>query len=316
MPELSMTRLGLGAASIGNHRWAMSDEDAWLLLEAAWECGIRHFDTAPHYGLGLSERRLGRFLRTKPRTDYVVSTKVGRLLEANPDGARRRDDEDFDVPATYRRVWDFTEAGVRRSLEESLERLGLDHVDVLYAHDPERWNLDRGLESGLTALAALRAEGRVRAIGVGSMVTETLLAGARTGTVDLIMAAGRLTLADQSLAAEVLPACRDHGVCVVAAAVFNGGLLAGHPTEQSTFDYAPVAPAMLQRTQRIEAVCASHEVPLAVAAMRFPLRHAEVRSVVVGAVDPSQVRSNADALTAPVPEDLWLELRSEGLVTA
>ena len=148
------------------------------------------------------------------------------------------------------------------------------------------------------------------------MVTETLLAGTRTGAVDLIMAAGRLTLADQSLAAEVLPACRDHGVCVVAAAVFNGGLLAGHPTEQSTFDYAPVAPEVLERAMRIEAVCASHEVPLAVAAMRYPLRHAEVRSVVVGAVEAAQLRRNADALATPVPEDLWLELRSEGLVAA
>ena len=311
-----MTRLGLGTTGIGNHRLAMSDDDAWPLLETAWDCGIRHFDTAPHYGLGLSERRLGRFLATKPRAEYVVSTKVGRLLEEDPDGARRRDDEGFDVSATHRRVWDFSEAGVRRSLEESLTRLGLDDVDVLYAHDPERWDLDRGLESGLAALAALRAEGRVRAIGVGSMVTDALLAAVRTGAVDLIMAAGRLTLADQSLAAEVLPACRDNGVSVVAAAVFNGGLLADHPTAQSTFDYAPVSPDLLQRALRIEAVCASYEVPLPVAALQYPLRHPAVRSVVVGAVEPAQVRRNADALTAPVPEDLWLELRNEGLVAA
>src|SRR5919205_4164171 len=189
MAEISLPRLGYGAAGLGNHRTQLSDADADRILEAAWVSGIRYFDTAPHYGLGLSERRLGRFLAGLPRDQYVVSTKVGRLLQPNPAGAGLLDDEDFIVPATYRRVWDFSPAGVRRSMEESLGRLGLDRVDVLYLHDPERWDLRRGLAEGLPALVRLRDEGLTTGIGIGSMQTAALVAAARTGVPDLLMVA-------------------------------------------------------------------------------------------------------------------------------
>src|SRR5687767_14581225 len=170
----------------------MSDEDAWAVLEAAWDGGIRSFDTAPHYGLGLSERRLGAFLATKPRADYVVSTKVGRLLRPSPETADRLDDENqFAVPASLRRVWDFSADGVRASLEESLERLGLSEVDILYLHDPEEHDLAADLSTGVPAVAALRDEGLVKAVGIGSKSNGALLASVRTGPLDLAMVAGR-----------------------------------------------------------------------------------------------------------------------------
>jgi D-threo-aldose 1-dehydrogenase len=315
MAEVSLPRLGYGAASIGNHRKALVDAEADRILEAAWGSGIRYFDTAPHYGLGLSERRLGRFLAGRPRDEYVVSTKVGRLLEPDPAGADHLDDEDFVVPATYRRVWDFSAAGVRRSIEESLARLGLDRVDVLYLHDPERWDLRRGLAEGLPALVRARDEGLTTAVGIGSMQTAALLAAARTGAADLLMVAGRYTLADQIGAAELLDACRENEVGIVAAAVFNGGLLAGPITAASTFDYGPTPSAVLARARRIEAVCASFDVPLRAAALQYPLREPTVRSVVVGGTSPDQARENAADMARDIPPQLWERLRAEGLMT-
>jgi D-threo-aldose 1-dehydrogenase len=314
MPDVA-GRLGYGAAGVGNHLRAVTDDEAHALLEAAWDSGVRQFDTAPHYGLGLSERRVGAFLATKPRAEYVLSTKVGRLLEVNPGAAGRMDDEDFVVPADLRRSWDFTETGIRRSLEASLGRLGLDDVDVLYLHDPERWHLDRALDEGLEALNRLRAEGIVTTIGVASMATEALLAGARSGAVDQIMVAGRLTLADQSAAVDVLPACRQHGVAVVAAAVFNGGLLASTPRETSTFDYRAVPPGVLDRARRIATVCESFDVPLTAAALQYPFLHDPVRSVVVGGATPEQIRQNAEHLSVEVPAECWSRLLSDELVT-
>ncbi|HST86339.1 MAG TPA: aldo/keto reductase [Kineosporiaceae bacterium] len=315
MSDLALGRLGYGAANIGNLGSVVTDEQAHELLQTAWDGGIRHFDTAPHYGLGLSEQRLGAFLATKPRAEYVLSTKVGRLLEPNPDGADRLDDEGFVVPAQTRRVWDFTEAGIRRSLEESLIRLGIDSVDVIYLHDPERWDLHTALDLGLPVLCRLRDDSLAAAIGVASMDTPALLAAASSGVVDLVMAAGRYTLADQDAAAEVLPACRENGVGVVAAAVFNGGLLAAPPTEQSTFDYRVVPGDVLERARRIEAVCTAHGVPLTAAALQFPLQDDVVCSVVAGGAAPAQIGQNLAHMSVPIPAALWEQLDSEGLVT-
>jgi D-threo-aldose 1-dehydrogenase len=315
MPDLRLGRLGHGSANVGNLYRAITDDEAWRILETAWDSGVRYFDTAPHYGLGLSERRLGAFLATKPREEFVLSTKVGRLLRPNPAGAGRLDEEhDFAVSADLERVWDVTADGLRRSLEESLDRLGLGAVDVLYLHDPERFDLRRGIDEGLPALAKLRDEGLVRAVGVGSMSTEALLASVRSGVPDLLMVAGRLTLADQEVAAEVLPECRARDVGVVAAAVFNSGLLASAPSAESRFDYRPVPPELLARTRRIAELCEEHGVPLRVAALHYPFQEPTVRCVVVGAGTPEQVRRNAEALAAEVPDDLWRRLREEGLV--
>ena len=316
MPEPRLGRLGYGAANVGNLYRPLDDAEAEQILETAWACGIRYFDTAPHYGLGLSERRLGAFLGTKPRADYILSTKVGRRLEPDPGGAGRWDDEnDFAVPADHKRVWDFSAAGLRRSIEESLQRLGLDRVDIVYLHDPERHDLTRGVRA-VEALAAMREEGVVEAIGVGSMSTDALLVSARTGVLDLLMVAGRFTLADQAAAAELLPECRDRGIGVVCAAVFNSGLLAvDMPDETARFDYGTVPADVLSRVRRIATVCRKHGVSLPVAALQYPLQEPSVRSVVVGGADPGQVRQNATNLTLDVPGALWEQLRAEGLVS-
>ena len=301
-----MGELGLGAANVGNLYRAMSDEDASAVLEAAWDSGIRSFDTAPHYGLGLSERRLGAFLATKPRAEYVVSTKVGRLLRPSPETADRLDDANqFAVSASLRRVWDFSAGGIRASLEESLERLGLSAVDVLYLHDPDEHDLAADLESGVPALAALRDEGLVTAVGIGSKSTEALVAAVRTEALDLAMVAGRYTLLEQ--ADEVVAACRETGVGIVAAAIFNSGLLA-KPRPGGRYEYGAVPPALLAKAERIADVCERHGVTLPEAALQFPLREPAVRSVVVGAATPEQVRENARRMAVAIPEALWDEL--------
>jgi D-threo-aldose 1-dehydrogenase len=314
--ELRFGDLGYGAANVGNLYRAVSDDEAYEILEAAWGCGIRYFDTAPHYGLGLSERRLGAFLATKPRDEYVVSTKAGRLLRPNPGGASRLDDEnDFAVPANLRRVWDFTEAGIRQSLTESLERLGLDRVDVLYLHDPEEHDLHPALATGVPAIVALREEGLVSAVGLGSKSTEALLAGVRTGALDLIMVAGRYTLVEQPVLDEVVPECRARGVGIVNAAVFNSGLLASPtPRGDARYEYRAVPPEVLARAREIAAVCAKYGVELPAAALQYTLRDPLVRTVVVGGAKPEQVRQNAERMQAPIPEELWQRLEREGLV--
>lgn len=307
VPEPDL-RLGLGGAGLGNHQVALDDATARAVLDEAWLRGIRIFDTAPHYGLGLSERRLGAFLAARPRADFEVSTKVGRRLVpvAEPDGSL--DDEGFAVPADHRRVWDFSATGIRQTLEASLERLGLDHVDTVYLHDPERWHLEEALDQGLPALRALRDEGLVRRVGVGSMDLDALTAAAGTGLVDEVMVAGRYTLVDQRAEERLLPLCAEAGVAVVAAAVFNGGLLAGSPHPASTYDYAQVPADVLSRAQRLDEACRRVGVPLPAAALQFPMRHPAVRSVVVGAVDPAQVSANVRLLDTEVPDELWDEV--------
>ena len=314
--DLRLGSLGYGAANVGNLYRAMTDEQAWAVLDAAWEVGIRHFDTAPHYGLGLSERRLGAFLVTKPRSDFVLSTKVGRLLRPSPETAERLDDANgFAVPAALRRVWDFTENGIRNSLQESLERMGLAAVDVLYLHDPEEDDLRPALDSGVAALVTLRDEGLVTAIGVGSKSTDALLAAVRTGVLDLLMVAGRYTLVEQPALEELIPECRAAGVGIVAAGVFNSGLLSSsRPSDGSRYEYADVPADVLERARRIEDVCAAYGVALPVAALQFPLREQVVRCVVVGAAQPRHVRENAERVRAVVPPELWVRLVSEGLI--
>jgi D-threo-aldose 1-dehydrogenase len=278
------------------------------VLEEAWRVGVRLFDTAPHYGLGLSERRLGDFLVTRPRDEVRVSTKVGRRLVTQPNPTGAFDDEGFLVPADSRRTWDFSRDGVRRCVEESLERMRLDRLDTAYLHDPERWDLDVALAQGLPALAELKEQGLVGSIGVGSMDGAALLAAARTGQVDELMVAGRYTLVDQAASEELLPLCAEQEISVVAAAVFNGGLLAGALDASSTYDYGDVPPAVMRRAQEMQHVCAEAVIPLAAAALQFPLRHPAVRSVVVGAVEPGQVEVNARLMSVTIPEELWARL--------
>lgn len=308
--------LGFGGAPLGNMFVEVSDEDAFAVLDEAWNAGVRYFDTAPHYGLGLSERRLGAFLQTKPRDEYVLSTKVGRLVVPNAGGASVDLDSEFRVPATSRRAWDFSADGVRRSLDASLDRLGLDRVDILYLHDPERSDvgLDRALETATPALRALRDQGMVGRIGIGSMVNTAIVAAVRTGALDLAMVANRLTLLDHSALDEVAPVCAAARVELVAAAVFNSGLLA---TDEATghFDYREAPAEMVEQARRIAAVCRNHGVELPTAALQFPLRHGAA-AVVVGANAPGQLTQNVSRLDVSVPDALWAELAAEGLAPA
>lgn len=310
--------LGLGAANLGNLYREMSEATAQGILEAAWERGVRYFDTAPHYGLGLSEVRLGRFLQGMPRDEYVVSTKVGRLLRPRRDGSSKLDSEnDFAVDSRLERTWDFTADGIANSLAESLERLGLDRVDLVYLHDPERHDLDLALAEALPALEQLRADGEVTAIGIGSMVSEALAASVRSADLDLVMVAGRYTLLEQPAAVDVLPACRETGTGIVAASVFNSGLLASNePRRDGRYEYGQLPDELWDRLVRIAAVCADHDVPLPAAAIQFPLQSEVVRSVVVGGSRPAQLQQNAEYAALDIPAALWDNLAAERLIPA
>jgi D-threo-aldose 1-dehydrogenase len=308
--------LGFGAASIGNLYRRVTDEQADAALAAAWDGGIRYFDTAPHYGLGLSERRLGAFLTARPRDEYVISTKVGRVLDPNPDFAGGEDvAHGFAVPDSTVRRFDPSEAGVRRSIEDSLERLGLDRIDIAYLHDPDVYDLDRGIAEGLPALARLRDEGVVGAIGIGTNDADAAARAVREGDLDLVMIAGRYTLLEQPALAELLPLCESRGVGVVAAAPYNSGLLAtDEPGEGAHYDYGVVPDEVLRRARELAAACRRHGVTLPVAAIQYPLRHPAVRAVVVGSARPESVRENLDRAGTTVPEPVWAALRDEGLI--
>ena len=239
--RLRLSELSLGCAQLGNLYSAISDEEAYATINAAWDQGIRYFDTAPHYGLGLSERRLGAALAERPRSEYALSTKVGRLLE--PAGVvRGLDGEGFEVAATHRRVWDFSRDGVLRSIDESLRRLGLDRVDIVYLHDPDdHWS--DAIESAYPALEELRAQHVVAAIGAGMNQTTMLAAFARHTDMDLLMLAGRYTLLEQSALDDLLPLCEQRGIRMVAAGVFNSGLLSrSGPIPGARYNYGEAPP--------------------------------------------------------------------------
>ncbi len=310
---LGLTQISLGCAQLGNLHRPIDEREARATVDAAWSEGIRYFDTAPHYGLGLSERRLGRALAAHERGDYVLSTKVGRLLMPTP-AQGRMDDGGFAVPASFRRVWDFSRDGVLRSLEESLARLSVDRVDIVYLHDPDDHRDDAFL-SAYPALEELRSQGVVTAIGAGMNQTPMLAEFARNTDVDVVMLAGRYTLLDQSALDDLLPTCADRGVAVVAAGVFNSGLLA-RPTPAPTarYDYAAAPPELVDRATRIAAVCERHGTTLPAAALAFPLAHPAVVSVCIGAHLPEQVVRNTALGRAAVPGALWVELKEEGLL--
>ncbi|MEV7663721.1 aldo/keto reductase [Paenarthrobacter sp. NPDC089316] len=303
-------KLGFGGAGIGNLYRAIPDGEALATVLAAWDAGIRYFDTAPHYGLGLSEQRLGAVLRDKPRDEFVISTKVGRLLEPNDSGGQ--DPEGFDVPATRRRVWDFTEAGIRRSIEESLERLGLGHVDIVYLHDPDVHDLRAGISEALPALEKLRSEGLVSAIGVGINSAEAALECVEAADLDLVMLAGRYTLLEQP-SVPLLERCVERRIGVVSVGAYNSGLLARPEVpEDAHYNYQQAPPEVLERARALAAVCGDFGVELPTAALQFPLRHPAVVNVTAGATTPEQVTTNAERMEEALPEELWEALERAG----
>ena len=318
---LAYGRLGLGCAQLGNLYRAIGDEEATATVEAAWRGGVRYFDTAPHYGLGLSERRLGAALRGLPRDRYVVSTKVGRLLVPIPPAAGTggagpgRDPDLFEVPATHRRVWDFSADGVRRSLADSLDRLGLHRVDLVLIHDPED-HAEEALKSAYPALHELRAEGVVRAIGAGSKDPEILARFVAETDIDAVMVAGRYTLLEQPALDALLPLCARRSVTVLNAAVFNSGLLAEeHPHRGLPYEYQNAPDTLLERAAAIAALCDRHGTTLPAAALHFARAHPAIGTVVAGAQGPAQARRNAALAAAPPPPAaLWTDLMDAGLL--
>ncbi|MFE9642885.1 aldo/keto reductase [Streptomyces sp. NPDC006365] len=307
---VEVTELAFGAAGIAGLFTPVSDEQAFAALDTAWDAGIRYFDTAPHYGIGLSERRVGAKLRG--RSGYTVSTKVGRRLE--PADEVTGDDlaGGFAVPATHRRVWDFSADGVRRGLEESLERLGLDRVDVVYLHDPDDHATD-AFGQAYPALEQLRSEGVVGAIGAGMNQAEMLTRFVRDTDVDVVLCAGRYTLLDQRALTELLPSAAERGTSVVIGGAFNSGLLAD-PKPGATYNYASAPQELLDQALRIKAIAERHGTTLRAAALAFPLAHPAVASVLVGTRSADEVRDSVRQFTTDVPAEFWQELREAKLL--
>ncbi|MFY1575342.1 aldo/keto reductase [Verrucosispora sp. WMMD703] len=315
-PAIGLTELGFGAAQGGNLYRATTDEEFVAAVDTAWAAGVRYFDTAPHYGLGLSERRLGSALRHRPRDEYVVSTKVGRLLVPSPQNAHLRDSEGFDVAASHRRVWDFSRDGVRRSIEASLARTGLDRIDIAYLHDPDdHW--EQAVTEAVPALVELRDQGVVDAIGAGMNQSAMLARFVRETDVDVMMCAGRYTLLEQGAAADLLPLAESRGVGVVIAGVYNSGLLSrDHPPANALYNYQQAPPELIERARRIAEVCDAHGVTLPQAALAFVRRHPAVVSTVVGVRNGTQMTETVRRSATVVPDELWRSLAATGLLAS
>lgn len=307
---LRVTRLGLGCAPLGNMFTALGEEQARATVAAAWDLGLRWFDTAPLYGHGLSEKRLGAALKGRPRAEFVLATKVGRLLEPGVDP-----ESIFADTPPVRPRFDFSHDGVLRSFEASLERLAVDSVDVLHVHDPDDHE-EEAIAGAFRALRRLRDEGAIAAVGAGMNQSAMLARFVERGLVDCVLVAGRYTLLDQSAAADLLPAALAGGVAVIAAGVFNSGVLA-EPGAGATYDYVAAAPEVVARAQALAAVCRRFGVPLRAAALQFPARHAAVSTVLTGARTAAEIEENARLFEQPLPPELWPALeeaaRSAGM---
>lgn len=321
---LTFTELGFGTAPIGNLFRAVPDAEARAVLDAAWAGGVRHYDTAPLYGLGLAETRLNPFLRGKPRDAYTVSTKIGRLFRVATPETRDGHGKWFDVPSRNE-IYDYGHDAVLRSLEVSLERLGLDRVDILYAHDLDIFNhgsaaalqarLEEFMAGGYRALLRLRDEGVIRAFGAGVNEWQPCQWLLERGDFDLFLLAGRYTLLEQ----ESLPfmnAAAARGVGVVIGGPYNSGILARGPYPGATWNYGPAPDWVMQRAGRLQAVCEATGVRLVDAAFRFPLLHPATVSVIPGGQGVDEMAANLAAATAVIPSDLWAALKAEGLIAA
>jgi len=321
--RLMVTRLGFGTAPIGGLYAPVSDEDGIAMVDHAWRAGARYFDTAPLYGYGNAERRVGGALAGCARDEFVLSTKVGRLVvprdqvpfDADLDRQQRDGEEDAFYKATppgARLVYDFSYDGVMRSVEESLTRLGLERADILFIHDPDdHW--DAAIDGAYPALHHLREQGVVRAIGAAMDQAEMLVRFARAGDFDAFLVAGRYTLLDQVALDELLPLCVEKGIGVVIGGVMNSGILAD-PRPGSPFNYSPAGPRWLERAQRLQVVCDRHGVPLKAAAVQFVLAHPAVSTIVAGVRRPEHFDEYPALMRLPIPDALWDDLRAEGLI--
>jgi D-threo-aldose 1-dehydrogenase len=320
---LQFTELGFGTAPLGNLYRAVSDEDAQAILRAAWDCGCRYFDTAPLYGLGLAETRLNQFLRGRNREDYVLSTKAGRLLAVCPPDQRTGIGKFFDTPCR-REIFDYSYDGVMRSFEASLERLGVDRIDILFAHDLDIFThgskeasdarIDEFMRSGYYAMLALRDQGVIKAFGGGINEWQVCQTLAERGDFDLFLLAGRYTLLEQEALESFLPLCEKRGIGIVLGGPYNSGILATGPKPGAYFNYSEAPREILDQVARIEVVCKRHNVALIEAALKFPLMHPSVVSMIPGGQRVAEVTSNRKILDTTIPSALWQDLKAEGLM--
>ncbi len=323
--ELTFSSLGFGSAPLGNLYRVVSNEQARHTLEEAWRRGLRYYDTAPLYGYGLAETRVGSFLREQPRDSYVLSTKVGRLLRRCAPEQRDGIGKFFDVPSREV-IYDYSYDGVMRSFEISFERLGADRIDIALCHDIDIFSHGSAeasaqrtrefLDGGVRALSDLRSQGVVSAIGIGVNEWQVCETVARHSDVDLFLLAGRYTLLEQEALDSFLPLCEQKNMGVIIGGPFNSGILATGPKPGAYFNYEPASPQILERVGAIERVCQSHGVALRDAALQFPLMHPAVVSVIPGAITPAEVGGNVDSMSTAIPAQLWRDLRSEGLLRA
>ncbi|TWT15150.1 aldo/keto reductase [Reyranella sp. CPCC 100927] len=308
---VAITRLGLGTAPLGGLFAPVSDAAAEATVARAWELGIRYFDTAPLYGFGLAERRLGPFLRSQTRDSFVLSTKVGRLLRRTTAG-QPPDDPTYKGTPPERAVFDFSYDGVMRSVDESLARLGLDRIDILFVHDPDDHH-DAAVAGAFQALARLRGDGTVRAIGAGMNQHEMLVRFADEAPCDGFLLAGRYSLLDQSACTGLMALCAERGIGLVLGGVFNSGILA-NPHPGATFNYATASPELVVRARRLDILCRAHGTHLTAAAIQFALAHPAVSGIVLGARTAHEIEENAAMARLDVPTALWADIRREGLV--
>jgi D-threo-aldose 1-dehydrogenase len=323
---LNFTELGFGTAPLGNLYQSVSDEEARATLELAWASGLRYFDTAPLYGLGLSETRLNGFLRSKPREDYVLSSKVGRLMRACAPEDRTGLGKWFNVPQRKEK-YDYSYDGVMRSFEISFERLGISRLDVLYVHDlcifthgskdaSDARIMEFFDQKGYDAMLSLRDQGVISAIGAGVNEWEVCQTLAERGDFDLFLLAGRYTLLEQEALNSFLPLCEARGIGIVTGGPYNSGILATGAVPGAFYNYDPASAEVLRKVAAIETVCAQYEVPLIAAALQFPLLHPAHVSVIPGGQTTEQMHGNMVALNTDIPAALWQALKSHGLMHA
>jgi D-threo-aldose 1-dehydrogenase len=322
--KLEVTTLGLGGAPMGGFRATISDAEAASLVDTAWQDGVRYYDTSPFYGYGRSELRMGAALRNKPRDEFVLSTKVGRILHPMKPGEKKAADFRENGLPGFAPEFDYTYDGVMRSLEHSHMRLGMAKIDIALIHDVDFWTIkDRDvlnhrfktvMDSGYRALDELRKAGIIGAIGVGINESDTSLRFIQAGDFDCMLLAGRYTLLEQGGLAEFLPECVKRNVSVILGGPYNSGILTGGVKPGATHDYVPAAAALVEKAQKIEAVCKRHNVELGAAAMQFPLFHPAVAAVIPGALAVREVKENVARVGAKIPSDLWSELKREKLL--
>ena len=314
--DITVTCCGFGGASMGNMYTVAHDDAAMEAIRSAYETKVRYFDTAPMYGFGKSERLYGSVLKDQPRDTFVLSTKVGRLIRTGEPTAESEDTPFVEINNAHT-IFDYSRDGVLRSLDESRQRLGIDKIDIVYIHDPDvNDSFKQALEEAFPALAELKRQGIIGAIGAGMNVADMLCDFAKNADFDCFLLAGRYTLLDQIALKELLPLCQRKNISIIIGGTYNSGILATGAVAGAHYDYAPASPQIMEKTGRIEKVCARYNVPMKAAALQFPFGHPTVVSNIPGVKTKERFEENLALFTHPIPADFWAALKEENLLDA